>query len=336
MILQKIILPFDAGTADTIYTKQGETGRGIWFDFPFDIPADELENFKCEFIAVKPDDTFVIEDAGLSTHGEGEGDDIVYHTIAQLTLPEQVSAAKGTGSYILKVYDYVHDNDLIYSAAGGLYVDDHLLLDSMIESIAEVNGYNFPDDFLTRADLLELIDDSIITENATWSSHKIDEEITEAAAALQEDIDGLIDDNNTSADTTWSSQKISDEIGNIDVTHAYTTDEQLVGTWIDGKPLYERTLFVENPTKNGPLSGYYYYSVDGISGIDFAFTTSKCVYDSTDSRWYGLPYFRFLTNENIYDRSTVVNNQFNYVVNFYTSQAYNLTKIVVTYRYTKV
>lgn len=251
MILQKIILPFDAGTADTIYTKQGETGRGIWFDFPFDTPADELENYKCEFIAIKPDDTFVIEDAGLSTHGEGEGGDIVYHTIAQLTLPEQVSAAKGTGSYILKVYDYVHDNDLIYSAAGGLYVDDHLLLDSMIESIAQVNGYNFPDDFLTSADLLELIDDSIIAEDATWSSHKIDEEITDAAAALQEDIDGLLDDNATSADTTWSSQKISDELGNIDTGHHYSTTEHEVGIWIDGSTIYEKTIEVTLPNSTG-------------------------------------------------------------------------------------
>lgn len=283
MILQKITLPFDAGTADTIYTKQGETGRGVWFDFPFDIPADELENYQCEFIAVKPDDTFVIEDAALSTHGEGEGDDIAYHTIAQLTLPEQVSAAKGTGSYILKVYDYVHDNDLIYSAAGGLYVDDHLLLDSMIESIAEVNGYNFPDDFLTSADLLELIDDSIITEDATWSSHKIDEEITDAAAALQDDIDGLIDDNTTSADTTWSSQKISDSIAQAE---EFSTEEKVVGKWTDGRTLYRKTITF-TASANNDWSSYIHgiSSIREIAGAEYFITINT-------GEVYPIPQFR--------------------------------------------
>lgn len=253
MILQKITLPFDAGTADTIYTKQGETGRGIWFDFPFDIPADELENYKCEFIVVKPDDTFVIEDAGLSTHGEGEGDDIVYHTIAQLTLPEQVSAAKGTGSYILKVYDYVHDNDLIYSAAGGLYVDDHLLLDSMIESIAQVNGYNFPDDFLKRDDLESIIDDTSTVTDKTWSSSKISGELSDMEDEFSDVIADLIDDNTTSADSTWSSQKISDELGNIDTGHNYSTTEHVVGKWIDGSTLYEKTVEVTLPSSSGDI-----------------------------------------------------------------------------------
>ena len=30
--------------------------------------------------------------------------------------------------------------------------------------------------------------------------------------------------------------------------HEYSTTEQVVGTWIDGKPLYEKTVFVENIT----------------------------------------------------------------------------------------
>lgn len=30
----------------------------------------------------------------------------------------------------------------------------------------------------------------------------------------------------------------------------YTTDEQIIGTWVDGKPLYERSFFVDSPTAN--------------------------------------------------------------------------------------
>lgn len=258
MILQTIKLPFDAGTADTIYTKQGETGRGIWFDLPFLIGEEELPDYKAEFIAVKPDETFVIEDAALTNHGDGED----LHSVCYLTLPEQVSAAKGTGSYILKVYDDAHDSDLIYSAAGGLYVDDHLLLDSMIESIAEVNGYNFPDDFLTIGDLTALINDSVTAEDTTWSSHKIDEEITDAAAALQDDIDGLIDDNATSADTTWSSQKISSSLA---PALEFSTTEHVVGKWINGKPVYEKTIFF--PLTAGSRTTYNWTAIPDIEGI---------------------------------------------------------------------
>lgn len=28
--------------------------------------------------------------------------------------------------------------------------------------------------------------------------------------------------------------------------HKYSTDEQIVGTWIDGKPIYEKTIILEN------------------------------------------------------------------------------------------
>lgn len=258
MILQTIKLPFDAGTADTIYTKQGETGRGIWFDLPFLIGEEEIPDYKAEFIAVKPDDTFVIEDATITNHGDGED----LHSVCYLTLPEQVSAAKGTGSYIVKVYDYAHDNDLIYSASGGLYVDDHLLLDSMIESIAEVNGYNFPDDFLTRDDLESIIDDTVIAVETTWSSHKIDEEITDAATALQNEIDNIIDDNTTSADSTWSSQKISDSLA---PALEFSTTEHVVGKWINGKPIYEKTIFF--PLTAGARTTYNWPAIPDIEGI---------------------------------------------------------------------
>jgi hypothetical protein len=30
--------------------------------------------------------------------------------------------------------------------------------------------------------------------------------------------------------------------------HDYSTDEQIVGTWIDGKPVYEKTFEFENPS----------------------------------------------------------------------------------------
>lgn len=261
MILQTIILPFDAGTADTIYSKQGETGRGVSFELPFTIDPEDLSDYKAEFIAVKPDDTFVIEDCSLVSHGADE----TLHTAALITLPEQVSAAKGTGSYILKIYDYVHDGDLIYSAAGGLYVDDHLLLDSLIESVAEVNGYNFPDDFLTRDDLENIIDDTATVTDKTWSSSKISGELSDMEDEFSDVIADLIDDNTTSADSTWSSQKISESIA---PALEFSNTGVKVGKWVDGRDLYEITIRF-TPTRGSRTS--YNFVIPNIKDIAFAF-----------------------------------------------------------------
>ena len=181
MILQTIQLPFDQSTGDTIYSKQGETGRGIMFQLPFKLALEEVGDYKAEFIAVKPDDTFVIQQMQLFGSDES-------NARAYVLLDEQVSAAKGFGGYILKVYNFIDDDEIIYSAAGGLMVDDALLTDSLIESVAEANGYVFPDDFLTRGDLDEIINDNVTALDSTWSSSKILDEIESHVPEPQEPV----------------------------------------------------------------------------------------------------------------------------------------------------
>lgn len=44
--------------------------------------------------------------------------------------------------------------------------------------------------------------------------------------------------------------------------HEYSTSERVVGTWIDGKPLYEKTIYVASPT-----SGSYYSH--GANNVDY-------------------------------------------------------------------
>ena len=329
MLLQTIILPFDGGSADTIYTKQGETGRGISFELPFTIDPEDISDYKAEFIAVKPDDTFVIEDCSLVSHGADE----TLHTAAIITLPEQVSAAKGTGSYIIKIYDYVHDGDLIYSAAGGLYADDHLLLDSLIESVAEVNGYNFPDDFLTRDDLENIIDDTATRADCTWSSDKISAEL----ADVRECIGDLIDDNATAADTTWSSQKISDELGNIDMLHTYSTSEQLVGTWIDGNDLYERTFTADMPAAIPVGSNLAYEIVNENIGSEIAFFVCGVVNDLAAGRVYSLPYDRYYSASDKLVPEVFTDDQGKLQI-FVTAPAaagFTMSHVSITVRYTK-
>lgn len=47
------------------------------------------------------------------------------------------------------------------------------------------------------------------------------------------------------------------------VAHHYSTTEQVVGTWVDGKPLYEKTIYIENPT----AGEYYAHGVENVKRI---------------------------------------------------------------------
>lgn len=60
---------------------------------------------------------------------------------------------------------------------------------------------------------------------------------------------------------TWTPQGVP--------AHHYSTDEQIVGTWIDGKPLYEKTIKFNN--KNVTAVENTSELVHGISDIDTAF-----------------------------------------------------------------
>lgn len=64
-------------------------------------------------------------------------------------------------------------------------------------------------------------------------------------------------------------------------THTYSTSEQVVGTWIDGKPLYEKTVLVGNVPRNGST-----YVSSGISDIDTVVELIGCGAEVADnSAW---------------------------------------------------
>ena len=118
-------------------------------------------------------------------------------------------------------------------------------------------------------------------------------------------------------------------------THHYSTDEQVIGTWIDGKTLYEKTLVFDNPTKDSYNTFYQYDCAYDAGNIDFAKMVGINVYDSTDNRWYEIPYERLSNEENIQAMEMVVSHNYKCLVFFKNSQVYNLTKIVYTIQYTK-
>ena len=180
---------------DDIVMRTGETNRIIIFRL-WDGKGEAItsDDYSMEFVLQKPDGNFVIQTLGSITDG------FYLHTT------EQMSVVCGRGYYTLRISD---NDDLIYTAHGGVIIDDNTLNDSDIESISEVNGLRFPDDFLTINDNVAVIDDDTI-----------------------------------SADKTWSSSKINNELNNIQI--GYSTTERKIGTWIDGSDLYEIVLQINS------------------------------------------------------------------------------------------
>lgn len=218
---------------------------------------------------LKPDSTFVYVTADLISTEEGIQE-------FAFTIPAEASQVSGIGRYDIRIQEDGEDN-IVYSAEGMLIIDDDMITYDMIASVAAVNGLLFPDDFLTTESGAAVIDDTTTSEDSTWSSDKIAEEV---ASEIDNAITELIDDNVVSEDSTWSSDKIYDELSNIDTKHNYSTTEQVVGTWIDGRAVYEKTVDcgsmpvtsktvphgVSSPALIWMENGFFYDSQSGYSG----------------------------------------------------------------------
>lgn len=305
MLTKTIQISFSSYAAETIRIHTGETGREILFAPDMEITGD----YSADFIVVKPDDTFAI---AAATIADGK---------INVEIPEQAGAVAGAGHYILKIYD--SGEVCIYSASGGFMVDDHLLTDGIIESVAEVYGYQFPQDFA-------IINDDISSDNYTWSSTKIAEEIAAASP-------DLIDDNEVLYDKTWSSEKISYELGNVPCFHVYTTTEQAAGRWINGKTLYEKTFTATNPSAI-TVSGCYAYKIAEITDVDTAMFEIGVVTDDIEHRKYSIPYNRYYSNSDKIIPEVYVDEQTHTMLAYVTcpqSGGFTMSKVELTILYTK-
>lgn len=292
MLVQTIQISFSSYAADTIRIHTGETGREILFAPDMEITGD----YSADFIVVKPDDTFVI---AAATIADGK---------INVEIPEQAGAVAGASHYILKIYD--SGEVCIYSASGGFMVDDHLLTDSMIESVAEVYGYRFPQDFAK-------IDDDATGTETTWSSEKIAEEIAGATP-------DIIDDKNVLYDKTWSSEKISYELGQITGLDVYSTAETVVGIWTDGKPIYQKTLISPIPSSTG-----WQNIAVGIENLKEMISLTGMLnqpYQAIPFGWYG--------SASSYFNGYYVKNSTPTRIDYHHSYS-NATSLYFTIRYTK-
>ena len=106
--------------------------------------------------------------------------------------------------------------------------------------------------------------------------------------------------------------------------HHYSTTEQIVGTWIDGNPLYEKTLKIENIS-----TGTLRYS-HGISNIDVVTKIDGFVYAFNGSR--PLDYYMFDSNYNYSISLYAVTNS---IIAFLIGVSLEIDYIIVTLQYTK-
>lgn len=207
MVTQKIVTRLSNGVLPPVRMISGDVGREIQLEIyaseESTTPID-LESYLASITIIKPDHTFVIQNFTRDT----------------VELPEQAGAVTGHGYYQIKIY--TAGDHQIYTAQGAFIVDDDILTEETIESIAEVNGYKFPDDFLTSDDLRDYV----------------------TKYELEDALAGIIDDDTTDYNSTWSSHKITEALSNVGTT--YSTTEHVVGKWIDGTTdVYEKTIVSE-------------------------------------------------------------------------------------------
>ena len=190
--------------------------------------------------------------------------------------------------------------------------------------------------------------------NIEWLKNKTKEKfypITHAKAVLfgennrtvNDEIELLKNDlSNIKDGTTPVAKAVADEDGNnIKSTYAkktevpsgskelnYSTDEQVVGTWIDGKPIYQKTISAEILfSQNGQ-------QIADISNLNIKDSISyKCtIYDSLNNESYALPMHGSV---NLYNMNILFKNN-GLTLSCEQASAYSrILKIYITLQYTK-
>lgn len=144
--------------SENIIFRQGESGRVINFEILKDGTPVDLSAYDVAFSLYKPDGNFVIADC------------VVDDDTASVTETEQMTAVCGVGYFDLKISD---SDEIIYTYNGMVLIDTPVITSEIINSLSEVFGLTFPDDFqekLTAGDNIT-IDNNVIS--ATGESVEI-------------------------------------------------------------------------------------------------------------------------------------------------------------------
>ena len=114
--------------------------------------------------------------------------------------------------------------------------------------------------------------------------------------------------------------------------HHYSENEQVIGTWIDGSTLYEKTLYIAS----GQINSSTIISFPTQNNIERLVSYEGSVYDTSESRYYAIPYERIIAAGGIWILCHVLSDHtLTPVIFTRQSETYYLSDLYVTIRYTK-
>lgn len=236
MIINQTPYPisFDREISQALTCRYGEEMRQYIFK-----PDVNVSGLSCLLQIAKPDGTFT--ENGVEVHTDPDTGECTL----VITIPQQATVVKGVAKYSICCYGVVEtETHLLYSAEGPLWVDDDLITDEMIQSVAEVNGYTFPQDFVTIDMLSVIIPEALPAEYGYYLRASQDNGDPEWAPVDMpypgyglSDAGKCLTVNSDGTDVEWS------EISSSSGGHTYSAQEQVVGVWIDGiTPVYEKVI----------------------------------------------------------------------------------------------
>lgn len=87
----------------------------------------------------------------------------------------------------------------------------------------------------------------------------------------------------------------------IDARFDYSTEEKVVGTWIDGKPLYQKTIEGTLPTETNEIQTFATHGITNIDNVHIVASSAQ----ATDGTWYNIGITATL---NVWDAWVNINN----------------------------
>lgn len=127
-----------------------------------------------------------------------------------------------------------------------------------------------------------------------------------------------------------SKTKTLDVFLNSGYSNIYSTNEMIIGRWIDGKPLYQKVMSFDNTISQSYESNSFSHN---ISSVDVIFVRHAFAYSKSERRTYTIPVTLYNSNTATDDLSIMVDKT---NVNFFVKSGWNtLWQKIVILNYTK-
>lgn len=223
------------------------------------------------------------------------------------------------------------------------FVNNQYVIESFIYTFAITSADLI---IIKRNDPAGIIDDTVIADNKTWSSNKIDSELdTKVDSSALADYQPLltpvspisIDSSNNIGVDLSDYQPLLTAGDNISIDNNvisansgfsdYSTTEHVVGTWTDGSPVYEKTFEFTNPQAGNAIKQHNISNFDKIISVMGSFHRADgyeepVPYPTTDGRF-------------IVSLVDFTSTNMTMVVGSIYAGTYKLRRVSFTIRYTK-